>query len=148
MLFNRLVRNLKIHYFIFWLLPIVVVAGYEFDIFPVGVYADDPKIQYILETTGILVAIICVPLALKLFSIAHKKRIDRVNLVSAMHKYLLWSGIRLGILEVAVLTNVVVYYMTLSNVGSFCGLIALTTSLFCLPGEKRLREELNITNEE
>lgn len=147
MLFKQLVRNLKIQYFIFWLLPILVIAGYEFDVFPVGVYADNQKIQYILETIGILVAIICVPLALKLFNIAHKKKIDQVNLVSALQKYLFWNGIRLGILEVAVLTNIIIYYMILSTVGSFCGLIALTASLFCLPGEKRLREELNVTDE-
>lgn len=148
MLFTQFVRNLKIQYFIFWLLPVLAVAGYESELLPVGVYADNPKMHYVLETIGILVVIICVPLALKLFSIAHKKKIDKENLISALHKYLFWSGIRLAVLEVAVLTNVFVYYAILSNVGSFCALIALTTSLFCLPSENRLRNELNIANEE
>lgn len=146
-MFERITRKLIIQYMLFWLLPVFIVAAYETNMLPVGIYAGDPKMQYVLETTGILIAIICVPVALKLFSVVLKKKIDRVNLPEAMHKYFFWSGVRLCILEVAILCNALVYYFTLSNVGSFCGLIALTASFFCLPGEKRLREELNISGE-
>lgn len=146
-MFKQIAKTLKLQYTFFWLLPILLVLAYEMDWLPVGLYADDPRMQYVWETTGILTAIVCVPLSLKLFSIILKKKIDQVELTSALHKYVWWSGIRLGILEVAVLLNIIVYYFTLSNVGGFCGLIALTASLFCYPGEKRLREELNITDQ-
>ena len=36
----------------------------------------------------------------------------------------------------------------LSTTGLLCALIALTASLFCLPGEERLRRELHIEREE
>lgn len=39
------------------------------------------------------------------------------------------------------------YYLTLSTTGNLCMLIGLTASLFCLPGEKRLRNELHITKD-
>lgn len=55
--------------------------------------------------------------------------------------------IRLGILEVAIVTNLLCYYLTLSTTGNLCMLIGLTASLFCLPGEKRLRNELHITKD-
>ena len=39
--------------------------------------------------------------------------------------------------------------MTLNNIGGLCALIGITASVFCLPGEKKLREEMNlITNNE
>lgn len=145
MLFKQIARKLNIQYYLFWLLPILLFVGYETEILPmIGEYADDARMQYILETVGILTAIVCVPLSLKLFSIVLKKKIDPSNLADALRQYVKWSAIRLGILEVAALLNIFVYYLTMSNVGAFCGLIALTASIFCLPGEKRLREELNI----
>ena len=147
-MFKKRLRYLSAQYYLFWLLPILLVMAYEFDILPVGLYADDPRMMYVLETAGILTAIVCVPLSLKLFNIVLKKKIDEVHLEEAISKYILWSGVRLGVLEIAVLLNIFVYYLTLSNVGAFCGLIALTASVFCLPSEKRMREELNVAHEE
>lgn len=147
-MFKQFAKRLNIQYYVFLLLPVILVIVYEADHLPVGIYADDPRMQYIWETVGILTAIVCVPLALKLFNIVLRKKIDEVNLSEALKKYIFWSGLRLSILEVAVILNIFVYYSTLSNVGAFCGLITLTASFFCLPSEKRLREELNVTDEE
>lgn len=145
-MFKQIVRNLKMQYGLFWLLPALLAIAYETDLLPVGLYADDPQMMYVWETTGILTAIVCVPLSLKLFSVVLKKKISEVHLTEALSGYLFWSGVRLGILEIAVLLNVFVYYLTLSNVGAFCGLIALAASVFCLPCEKRMCEDLNVTN--
>lgn len=147
-MFKKIAQKLKTQYYLFWILPVLFVLAYETDFLPVGLYADDPRMMYVWETIGILTAIICVPLALKLFSVVLKKKIDEVHLTEAFSKYIFWSGVRLVILEVAVLLNIIVYYLTLSNVGAFCALIAVTASVFCLPGEKRMREELNVTTEE
>ena len=54
---------------------------------------------------------------------------------------------RLALLAVPVLAGFLTYYMMLSNKGVLCALIALTASLFCLPGENRLRKELHIDKE-
>ena len=42
----------------------------------------------------------------------------------------------------------VAYYLMLSNKSILCALIALTASLFCLPGEGRLRNELKINGDD
>lgn len=147
-MFKQIAQKLKIQYGLFWLLPALLVAGCETDLLPVGWHAGDARMLYIWETIGILTAFVCVPLALKLFSVVLKKKINEVHLTEALSGYVFWSGIRLGILELAVLFNLIVYYLTLSNVGAFCALIALTASVFCLPGEKRMRQELHITTEE
>ena len=44
--------------------------------------------------------------------------------------------VRLALLAMPVLAGFLTYYMMLSNKGVLCALIALTASLFCLPGEK------------
>jgi hypothetical protein len=135
-------------YGLFWLLPVLFVIAYETDVLSVGLYAGNPQMMYVWETAGILTAIVCVPLSLKLFSVVLRKQMDEAHLTGALSNYVFWSGVRLGVLEVAALLNVFVYYLTLSSVGAFCGLIALTASAFCFPGEKRVREELNITHGE
>ena len=56
-------------------------------------------------------------------------------------------GVRLALLAMPVLAGFLTYYMMLSNKGVLCALIALTASLFCLPGENRLRKELHIEKE-
>lgn len=139
---KRVTAILKIQFFLFWLFPILLFAAFEADLLPVGVYAADAGKQYLWETAGILLTIVCVPLALKLFSIVLKKKIDTLAFPAALERYSFWSGVRLGLLEITVLLNIVIYYMTLNNIGGLCALIGLTASAFCLPGEKRLRDEV------
>ena len=82
---------------------------------------------YYFETIGILLTALCVPLALKLFSLVLKKKIDYMTIPLALKRYVQWSMVRLGLLEAAIILNVLCYYLTLS--------------------EKRLRNELHINKE-
>lgn len=144
----KTIRNLRIQFYLFWLIPIILVILYETGLLPVGIYVDEAHIQFILENIGILLSIIAVPLSLKLFSITLKNKIDNITFPVALYKYELWSGIRLSILELAVIFNIIIYYFTLNNIGGLCALIALTASFFCYPGEKRLCEELHLGSDE
>ena len=131
--------------FSFGCFPPFCLAG-EFDLLPVGALVDNPQATYYMETAGILLTALCVPLALKLFSLVLKKKIDFLTIPLALKRYVQWSMVRLGLLEVAIVLNVLCYYLTLST-GNLCMLIGLTASLFCLPSEKRLRNELHINKE-
>ena len=144
---EQIVKKLKISYAAFWALPILIVIAGEADLFPVGVWGGDIQATYLFETLSILITALCVPLSLKLFSLVLTKKIDQMTIVLALKRYEQWSYIRLGLLAVAVFMNLACYYLTLSNTGNLCMLIALTASLFCMPGEKRLRSELHITKE-
>ena len=137
---KRAVRNLNISYFFFWVLPALLLGAGEFDLLPVGALVDNPQATYYMETAGILLTALCVPLALK-------KKIDLLTIPLALKRYVQWSMVRLGLFEVAIVLNVLCYYLTLSNTGNLCMLIGLTASLFCLPSEKRLRNELHINKE-
>ena len=129
----------------FWMLPILLVLLGETGGEWVGMYAGDVRATYMAETITILLAASCVPVSLKLFSWVLIRKIDVVTLPEALRLYALWSGVRLAM---PVLAGFLTYYMMLSNKGVLCALIALTASLFCLPGEGRLRKELHINKEE
>lgn len=75
------------------------------------------------------------------------RRIDRVGIAYALQLYVFWSGMRLVLLALPLLAGFLTYYGMLSTTGLLCALIALTASLFCLPGEERLRRELHIERE-
>lgn len=145
---HTIARRLKLQYGLFLGISILPVIAYETGILPDGMYADDVRMEYILETIGILLAVIAIPLSLKLFSFVLRKRIMEINLFDAFKRYCLWSGVRLMILLVAVLFNFVVYYSTLNNVGVLCALMGVVASFFCIPGEKRLRDELYLDKRE
>ena len=127
---KRAVRNLNISY--------VLLGAGEFELFPVGGLVDNAPAIYYFETVGILLTALCVPLSLKLFSLVLKKKIDHMTITLALKRYVQWNIVRLGVLEVAIVVNLLCYYLTLSSTGNLCMLIGL----------KRLRNELHIAKEE
>lgn len=144
---KRVLKSLKIQYISFWIIPVVLAVVGETGLLPVGIKADSVRAVYMFETAGILLTAVLVPLSLKLFSLVLAKKIDRVTFPVALSKYMVWSAVRLALLEFVVVFNLAGYYFTLSTTGALCALIGLTASLFCLPGGKRMYTELHITQE-
>lgn len=141
------VKKLRFEYILFWIVPVLLIAAFEIDLFPVGVYAENQGIRYGWETASILLTVLVVPVSLKYFNVILKKKIDHLSIPDALNQYVTWSSIRLLAFAITALFNLVVYYLTLGNIGSLCALIAFTASVFCIPGEKRLRDDLNIIPE-
>ncbi len=137
-------RALQIQYGLYLGISILLVVLHETNILPTGVYAGDANMEYLLETASILITIALVPLSLKIFSVKMEKVIKVTALENALKLYQRWSTVRLMIIAFVTFLNILIYYMTLNNIGALCGLIGVTASVFCLPGEKRLREELDI----
>lgn len=144
---QRTVSLLKRQLFIFWLVPVMFTLASELDAGWVGLYASQVQAVYVAETLSILLAALCVPLSLKLFARQLTHQIDQASLPQALRLYVRWSAIRLVLLEMPVMVGFFTYYGLLSSKGLLCALIALTASLFCLPGEQRLRRELQIEQE-
>ena len=136
---KHIAKSQRIVYVIFWAVAILLVVGGETELLPVGLFADDVRTSYYLETIGILLTAINIPFSMKLFSLVLTRKIDNLTFPVALSRYAVWSHIRLGLLAI-----VVVYNLT----GALCALCALTASFFCLPSEKRLRNELHINKEE
>ena len=145
---KHVVACLKSLFIGFWLLPVILIVVGEIGGEWVGMYAADVRATYFAETLTILLVAICVPVSLKLFAWVLTRKIDKVSLPEALHLYSFWSKIRMLLLTLPMLAGFAVYYLMLSNKGVLCAFIALTASLFCLPGERRLRKELHINKEE
>ncbi|MBQ8673284.1 MAG: hypothetical protein IJ511_04430 [Bacteroides sp.] len=142
-------RRLKLAYVLFWLLAVaIVVAGECWGERWTGCWAGDVQATYYAEFAVILLTAICTYGALKLFSWVLTGTIDRQSLPQALRTYGRFALIRLAMLALPVVCGGVVYYLAFSTTGMYCALIGLTASLFCLPGEERMRRDLHIYKEE
>ncbi len=144
---KQAVRFLRISYVIFWIVSLVFVLVGETSDGWVGSYADEVRTVYYAEALSILLTVVCVPLSLKLFAWVLYRRIDCASIARALQLYVFWSGMRLVLLALPLMAGFLTYYAMLSTTGLLCALIALTASLFCFPGEERLRRELHIERE-
>lgn len=144
---KQAVRFLRTSYVIFWIVSLVFVLVGETSDGWVGSYADEVRTVYYAEALSILLTVVCVPLSLKLFAWVLYRRIDCASIARALQLYVFWSGIRLVLLALPLMAGFLTYYAMLSTTGLLCALIALTASLFCFPGEERLRRELHIERE-
>lgn len=145
---NKLLRCLQLEYVLVWVMPLFLVVLYEAGILAEGVYAGDARMDYILQTVGVLLTIVLIPLSLRLFSLSLVKHVKRLSLPDALISYRRWNEIRAGILLVPVLVNLSFYYLTLNNTGVLCAMMALLASLFCVPTRKRMLDELDLVREE
>jgi hypothetical protein len=93
-----------------------------------------------------MLAVCLVPISLKLFQWTIAKKIDTLSIEAALAKYGKTSIIRLGMLALVVVFNLIAYYLITSTTCLFCAAIALAMALFCIPSDRRLREELHLTN--
>ena len=141
---RQLLRYLQIEYVAVWVLPLLLVALYETGVMTEGAYAGDVRMDYVLQTVGILLAVGLIPLSLRLFSLSLVKNVKQRSLPEALKSYRRWSEIRTGMLVV----NLSFYYLTLNNTGVLCAMMALIASLFCVPTRKRMLDELDLVKEE
>ncbi len=144
---KKLLARQRIEYGAFWGVALLLVILFEAGALPSGVYAGNVRVEYVLETAGILAAIVLIPLSLKLFSVALVKRVRELPLLEALKSYRRWSDLRLLMLGVVVYGNLVIYYLTMRDIGSMCALMGLAASLFCWPGLKRIKDELELSDE-
>ncbi len=144
---DQCIKGERIAYKLFWGIMVLTVVGFESGLFAEGLYAADARMEYLLQTVAILLAILLIPVSLKLFSWALTNRVRPLPLLEALKCYRRWSLIRLVMMGVAALSNLVVYYLTLNQLSMFCALMAMVASLFCWPSSKRILNELNLTEE-
>lgn len=140
----RLLRWLRLEYFLLWGMCILLVCLYEADILPQGIFVGDVQTGYILQVSGILLAVGLIPLALRLFSLSLTRYVRLLALTDALKSYRRWNEVRIGLLLVAALINFSVYYWTMDTTGLLCAGMVLVASLFCIPGYGRIVAELDL----
>lgn len=143
---NRLLNRLKVEYAAFWVLCLLLLCLYETEVLPQGIWAGDVRMEYILQTVGILLAVAFIPLSLRVFSLSLTRYVRQLPLEEALQSYCRWNEVRTAMLLVPALFNFSVYFWTLNTTGLLCGIMVLVASLFCVPGRKRLLSELDLND--
>lgn len=145
---NRLLLVLQLEFTLLWVLNIALVVLYESDTLPQGSLVGDARMDYIMQTTGILLAVCFIPLSLRVFHLSLTRYVRKLSLPDALASYRRWSEVRLAMLLVPSLFNMTAYYTTLNTTGVLCAGMVLLASLFCVPGRKRLLSELDLERNE
>ncbi len=145
---KRLLNCLKIEYALFWGICVLTTACYELEVLPQGMLVNNPRTAYMLQTTGVLLAVVMIPMSLRLFSLSLIKNVKRLPLMEALVSYRRWNEVRLAMLLAPAILNLSIYYWTLDNTGLLCAAMVMVASFFCVPGENRLKMELNLDQEE
>ena len=139
---------LKIEMLLVWLIVAVAVVLGELDVIPNGVVQPHSAEEFKLNTVAIVLTIIGVPAAIRLFTLNTTKGLRRMNNDEALKSYHVWSIVRLGILCLAAVFSVAVYYLATSVSGIFCALVALCVTIYCWPSCEKISSYLEGVNDE
>ena len=141
---KRILKWQIVAFILVWALPLVYALLHETGVLSQGALAGDARMKYIFQTIGILMTIVLIPFALRIFNLLLVKRIQELPLQQALKSYRIWADVRLALLVVPALINLQFYYLTLNNTGLFCAAMSLIASLFCVPSESRIKNELDL----
>lgn len=141
---KRILKWQIVAFILVWALPLVYALLHEAGVLSQGSLAGDAQMEYIFQTIGILMTIVLIPFALRIFNLNLVKRIQELPLQQALKSYRIWADVRLALLVVPALINLQFYYLTLNNTGLFCAAMSLIASLFCVPSESRIKNELDL----
>ena len=127
-----------------WTAPILLVVLYETGLYQEGLLAGNAQMEYILQSVSILLTIGLIPFALRMFNLNLVKRIKELPLQQALKSYQTWSLLRLALLFVPAILALSFYYLTMNTTNLFCACMALIATLFCVPSESRIKNELDL----
>ena len=127
-----------------WTAPLLLVVLYETGLYQEGMIAGNAQMEYILQSVSILLTIGLIPFALRMFNLNLVKRIKELPLQQALKSYQTWSLLRLALLFVPAIMALSFYYLTMNTTNLFCACMALIATLFCVPSDSRIKNELDL----
>lgn len=120
------------------MVALLIVVAFETALLPIGTQAADSAQNYILEMTGVVLTLIAIPLALRLMNFTCIKR----QLHEHPERYFPLSLLRISILGVALLFDVVTYYLSgLDATLGYLGLMVVVGMLFAWPSQGKMEYE-------
>lgn len=141
---KNIVLKLSVLFYSIWVNSVIIFLASELNWFPVGFFADDAVVDYLLQVIGIFITVLGVPGSLKLFNWQLSRKINLQNPEKALEAYSKISILRMSVLEFVVIFNWIVYCFTLNNNGMLCAMIGLVATLFCVPSANRVLNDLKL----
>ncbi len=145
---DKLLKVLRIKIVAVWLIVAVAVVLGEMDVIPNGLIAPHSGDEFKLNMAVILLTVIGIPVAMRLFTLNMTKGLRRMNNEEALKSYHVWSDVRLGILCLTAVLSIVAYYLVMSISDVFCALVALCATLYCWPSKTKISAYLESVNNE
>lgn len=145
---RKLLNALKVEMALVWLMALLTVVLGELDVIPNGMVAPQSSDEVSLNIAAIVLTLVGIPLAIRLFSLNTTKGLRRMDNEEALHSYHVWSGVRMGILGLDAIFGMVVYYLATSVSGLFCALVALGVTIYCWPSGAKIASYLESVNNE
>ncbi len=143
---DKLMGTLKAEFFVTWLIAAIVACLGETDIIPNGLIMPNTTGEFKVNTIVVILTVVGVPLALKLFSLNTTKGLRRMDNDEALKAYHVWSSVRMAILCLDMCLGLAAYYVTLNVTGALCALVALATSVCCWPSSGKISAYLDALN--
>ena len=126
---------------------VAVVLG-EVGVIPNGVVMPHSQEEFVLNTIAIILTVVGIPGAIRLFTLNTTRGLRRMNYDEALNSYHIWSAVRMVILCVTTVFDVAVYYVATSVSGAFCALITLCAVVYCWPSKGKIDSYLKTVNNE
>ena len=146
---KKLMRSLRVELFVVWGIIVLTWILGEVGVIPNGELVEQgQQFEFYVDVAMVLLTIVCVPLALKLFSLNTQRGLRRMDKDEALLAYHQWSIIRLALLLLCAELGVLVYFLLMDDKGVYCAGIAVITTLFCIPSKRKVKEFLSSKEEE
>lgn len=147
---NQIILKLRLHFFLWVLLALIVMLLFETDLLMAGAWAGSEMTSsfFFFLTATQLLTLAVIPVALKLLHWGPVKRKIRSGSSESMKGYLHWSMLRFALLGVCLLLNLAVYYSVLEKANALCALILFFAYLFCWPSAVKMKAEVGESESE
>lgn len=143
---DKLIKVLKAEAFMAWSATAVAIGLGEMNVIANGAIKPNSAAEFKVNTFVIILTVVGVPLALKLFALNTTKGLRRMNNDEALGTYHAWSAVRMGILCIDAVLGIVAYYLTLNVTGALCAVVAIASTLYCWPSRKKVSDYLDGLN--
>ena len=115
----------------------------ELNVIPNGIVAPYSEDEFVLNSVAVLLAVLGIPAAIRLFTLQTTRGLRRMNFDEALNHYHIWSIVRMGILCAVGVFCLVSYYVATSVSCAFCTLIVLCAMVYCWPTEAKVQKYLD-----
>lgn len=139
---KRLARQFAISYAAYILAALLFWGIYEALPEAKGSLTGSPAAQYALDTVCIMLTLLIVPLSVKAFA-AMLTRHKSLSFDERATRYRMLWNVRIACFAIVTIFDLWAYNATLNNIGGFCALICIVTSLLFVPTQKRIAADLN-----
>lgn len=135
---EKTIRKLTV---IFWVLVFdtaMAVILFETGLLPTGFMPAGGDAEFVLTSLMELLAIVCIPLALRLFRI---RRVAADFEADGPQALAVWGEVRLLLLGLPMLADTLLYYFFIKPTFAYLAVISLLSMLFVYPGRDRCMYE-------